>query len=67
MFRDAGIEQGQFFERGGDGLPARRRERNLVVFECLHRVIAGPAGCQKDNCGSEVLLAERRNEVNRMD
>jgi hypothetical protein len=64
---DAGVLPGQFLERRGDAPPARRRERDLVAFEGLHRVVAGPAGGQKDNCGGEVLLAERRDEVNRMD
>ena len=67
MLRDAGVQQGQFLERGGDGLPARRRERDLVVFEGLHRVVTGSAGCQKDNRWSQMFLAERRDEVNRMD
>jgi hypothetical protein len=58
---------GQFLERRGDILPARRRECDLVVLEGLHRVITGPAGGQEDNCWGEVLLAERRDEVNRVD
>ncbi len=67
MLRDAWVLPGKLLERRGDVLPARRRERDLVAFERLYRVVAGPAGRQKDNRWGEVLLAERRDEVNRMD
>jgi hypothetical protein len=67
VLRDAGVLPGQFLECRGDVLAARRRERDLVAFEGLYRVIASPAGRQKDNRWGEVLLAERRNEINRVD
>ena len=43
MFRDAGVLGDDPFQRGGDGLLARRWKHRAGVVERLHGFVAGPA------------------------
>lgn len=66
VFRDAGILFGDLGQDAGDLFLLRLGQDDLAALERLHRFVAGPSRCEKDNRRSEISLAERCDQINRM-
>ncbi len=66
VFGDAGILGDDRFQHGGDSFLARRREEDTAMVEGLHRFIAGAARREKHDSRSQMLVAKRDNQINRM-
>ena len=66
VFCDAGILFGDLGQDAGDLFLLRLGQGDLTALERLHRFVAGPSRCEKDNRRSEISLAERRDQINRM-
>ena len=67
MFSDAGILHDELFQDRGDGLLPLFRQQNLASLERLHRVVTGTPRGQEDDGRGQMLVAEGRDQINRMD
>ena len=66
VLSDAGILGDHLVQHGGDRLLTSRRKEGLAMVKGLHRFIAGTPRCEEHNGGSQVLVAECKNQINRV-
>ena len=67
VFGDAGKLRGHVVKHGGNLVLPGLGQDHLAALEGLHGFVAGSSRGKKNDCRSQILLTEGRNQINRMD